>query len=177
MEFHQTTFAATDGAAYEEEMIASTIEKDMEERYRSVRQRLGITSSPPRVLARKEPLPAPQAVLKPQPLFLKPKVNVLSSQPSARVNSKWKGIVHEVCDKHDIRFSDILSHVRHKRIVAARCEAIYRLRTETELSFPEIGRRMGGFDHSTAIHSYHRHKKRLEEIRMAELTEALSQPQ
>jgi chromosomal replication initiation ATPase DnaA len=37
---------------------------------------------------------------------------------------------------------------------------MYRLRTETGLSFPQIGLRLGGRDHSTVIHGVKTHCKR-----------------
>lgn len=75
------------------------------------------------------------------------------------INARWKIIVREVCEAHGVSLNDIRSHVREYPIVAARREAMYRLRTETGLSLPEIGRRMGGFDHTTVIHSIGKHKE------------------
>src|SRR5688572_4149881 len=75
------------------------------------------------------------------------------------INARWKIIVREVCEAHGVSLNDIRSHVREYPIVAARREAMYRLRTETGLSLPEIGRRMGGFDHSTVNHSIGKHRE------------------
>ena len=37
--------------------------------------------------------------------------------------------------------------------------AMYLLREETKSSFPEIGAKLGGRDHSTVIHAYEKIKK------------------
>jgi hypothetical protein len=63
-------------------------------------------------------------------------------------------IMAEVARKHGIEVRDLLGPWRRKEIVWARHEAVYRMREETSLSFPGIGRAMGGRDHTTALNSY-----------------------
>lgn len=75
----------------------------------------------------------------------------------------WKRIALEVCVKHQIGFNEIISHRRDKYVVAARQEAMWRCKNETPMSYPEIGRRFGGRDHTTAIHSFKAHEKRMRE--------------
>ena len=43
-------------------------------------------------------------------------------------------------------------------MVRPRQMAMYLLREETKSSFPEIGQRLGGRDHSTVIHAYEKIK-------------------
>ena len=64
---------------------------------------------------------------------------------------KYKKILTEVCEKHKISRHELESPRRNKYIVLARRELSYRCRKETDLSFPEIGRRMGGRDHTTIL--------------------------
>lgn len=64
----------------------------------------------------------------------------------------WLRIALEVSEKHGVSLDDMKSVNRAKRLVAARYEAFYRIRTETTLSYPQIGRRFGGRDHTTVLH-------------------------
>ena len=75
----------------------------------------------------------------------------------------WKTIVREVSLKHGVSIIDMLSARRSKPFVYARHEAMYRMRHETTLSFPQIGRRLGGRDHTTVLHGIRCHEKRLVE--------------
>ncbi len=72
-----------------------------------------------------------------------------------------KKIIQEVADFYEIKEKDILSKSRKKEIVGPRQVAMYLLREELKNSFPFIGRKFNGRDHTTAIHSY---KKILNEI-------------
>lgn len=70
----------------------------------------------------------------------------------------WKRILLETCAKHNVSMIDLCSHRRFVKIVACRNEAMYRLRTETAMSLPAIGRRLGGKDHTTVLHGIRRHE-------------------
>jgi hypothetical protein len=69
----------------------------------------------------------------------------------------WKRIVREVATKHQLTVPEMLAHRRHRALVKARQECCYRLYKETTMSLPEIGRRLGYFDHTTILHSVRRH--------------------
>jgi hypothetical protein len=75
---------------------------------------------------------------------------------------KWKSILAEVCEKHGIDWLDLASDRRSTPIVRARHEAMYRMRHETTMSLPAIGRKMGGRDHTTVLHGVRKHAERLE---------------
>jgi len=75
-----------------------------------------------------------------------------------RVNKNWREIVREVCEVHRISKNDMLSKRRSKHIVKAKHEAFYRLRQETTLSLPTIGRLMGGYDHSSVLYGCRKHE-------------------
>lgn len=68
----------------------------------------------------------------------------------------WLRIAHEVSEKHRVSFEDMRGKSHVKRFVAARSEAYFRIRTETALSYPQIGRRFGGRDHTTVLHGVRR---------------------
>lgn len=70
----------------------------------------------------------------------------------------WKRIILETCAKHGVSMIDICSHRRFVKIVACRNEAMYRMRHETTMSLPAIGRRLGGKDHTTVLHGIRRHE-------------------
>lgn len=74
---------------------------------------------------------------------------------------RWKAIALEVAAKHGVRFNDLLSTRRNRASVAARHEAFWRCREETNMTLPQIGRMFGGRDHSTVTHGIQKHEKRM----------------
>jgi chromosomal replication initiator protein len=62
-------------------------------------------------------------------------------------------ILKTVADFFSIPLSDLTKRSRKKDIVKPRQIAMYLLREEIKLSFPEIGQKLGGRDHSTVIHA------------------------
>ncbi len=72
-----------------------------------------------------------------------------------------KKIIQVVADFYDLKEKDLLTTSRKKEIVKPRQIAMFLLRQELKNSFPFIGRKFSGKDHTTAIHSY---KKILREI-------------
>ena len=53
----------------------------------------------------------------------------------------------------NMRTSDRKSEKRHEKLVIPRQIAIYFCREHAKASYPEIGEKFGGKDHSTIIHS------------------------
>ncbi len=76
----------------------------------------------------------------------------ISSSYKKTINSKM--IIQSVAEFFDTKEKDILSSSRKKEIVKPRQIAMYLLREELGMSFPSIGRRFNGKDHTTALHSY-----------------------
>jgi hypothetical protein len=72
-------------------------------------------------------------------------------------------IAREVSAQHGVPLVDMLSARRDRPTVYARQEAIYRMRTETLRSLPEIGRFFHR-DHTTALHSVRTHKERMQHL-------------
>ncbi|MBI2450315.1 MAG: chromosomal replication initiator protein DnaA [Candidatus Nealsonbacteria bacterium] len=62
----------------------------------------------------------------------------------------------------DLKEADLIDVSRKKEIVKPRQVAMYLLRNELKCSFPFIGRKFGGKDHTTAIHAYNKIAKELE---------------
>ncbi len=68
-------------------------------------------------------------------------------------------IIKTVARIHNVKTSDILGPSHQKRLVRPRHIAIYLIRNHTDLSFPDIGRAVGGRDSSTVQYAYKRIKK------------------
>jgi len=81
------------------------------------------------------------------------------SSPSKVTN--LKKILQTVAEFYDLKERDLLACSRKKEIIKPRHVAIYLLRTELKLSYPFIGKKIGGKDHTTVIHGY---KKIMNEI-------------
>ena len=60
-------------------------------------------------------------------------------------------ILKSVAGCYNVKVSDICSDRRHQAISTPRQVAMYLVRDLTAMSYPEIGRRFGGKDHSTVI--------------------------
>jgi chromosomal replication initiator protein len=72
-------------------------------------------------------------------------------------------IQKEVASFFNIKISDIRSPKRHKALVLPRQIAMFLSRQLTSCSYPEIGDRFGGKDHSTIIHAIKKIEKLLED--------------
>ena len=73
-----------------------------------------------------------------------------------------KKIIQAVAEFYDLKEEDIIASSRKKEIVRPRQVAMYFLREDLKSSFPFIGRKFGGKDHTTAIYSYEKIVKELE---------------
>lgn len=67
-----------------------------------------------------------------------------------------RDIQNEVCKVFDTRRNDMLSSCRTKKLVDPRHIAMGLSKYLTGNSLPEIGRKFGGRDHTTALHAYRR---------------------
>lgn len=68
-------------------------------------------------------------------------------------------ILKTVADFFSINQTDLIKRSRKKEVVKPRQIAMYLLREEVKLSFPEIGQKLGGRDHSTVIHACEKIRK------------------
>ena len=62
-------------------------------------------------------------------------------------------ILKSVADFYSLSLADLVKRSSKKDIVKPRQVAMFLLREETKFSFPEIGQKLGGRDHSTVIHA------------------------
>ena len=75
--------------------------------------------------------------------------------------SRWRVIVAEVAQKHRCRPEEIIGPGRSRYMVRARHEACYRLREELQMSWMQIGHKLGHRDHTTCLYGWRRHKAAL----------------
>lgn len=62
-------------------------------------------------------------------------------------------VLKSVADFYRIPTTDLVKRSRRKEVVRPRQIAMFLLREEVKYSFPEIGAKLGGRDHSTVIHA------------------------
>jgi chromosomal replication initiator protein len=95
-------------------------------------------------------------------------IDFASSVLSELISSgKRKGITHKhivkaISEFFDISPDDLVVKGRKKEVVKPRQIAMYLMRSELNYSYPGIGERLGGRDHTTAIHAFEKIKKELE---------------
>jgi len=82
------------------------------------------------------------------------------SDPQKRTN--YKQIIKAVADFYDIDFKDLTNRSRKKEVVKPRQIAMYLLREELKSSYPFIGSKLGGRDHTTAIYACEKIEKEKE---------------
>jgi chromosomal replication initiator protein len=94
-----------------------------------------------------------QAQLKGRPL------NLAEVRAHIRVNARpkkavsVKEVVKLVADFYRIEEESIYEKTRRKEIIKPRQVAMYLLREDFNISYPSIGQKLGGRDHTTVIHS------------------------
>ena len=71
-------------------------------------------------------------------------------------------IVKTVASKMNVKISDIKAHNKNKHLVLARQISMYLARKLTNFSYPDIGQKIGGRDHSTVIYANNKILKTIE---------------
>ena len=87
-------------------------------------------------------------------------LNLILNTP--KKSTTLKSIIKAVAEFYDVSEKDILDRSRKKEIVKPRQIIMYLLREELKSSFPFIGLKIGGRDHTTAIHACEKIKKEIE---------------
>lgn len=83
-------------------------------------------------------------------------------------------IVKAVSIKTGVKISDIKSPKKNKNIVLSRQIVMYLARKLTDASFPDIGEKIGGRDHSTVIYANNKMKRILEtDVKIKDLVEEI----
>src|SRR3989344_2302897 len=91
--------------------------------------------------------------LKNRPLSLVEVKNLLKNNIRPKKNMAIGDVVKIVGDYYKIQETSIYEKTRKKEIVKARQVVMYLLREDFNVSYPLIGQKLGGKDHTTVIHS------------------------
>ncbi len=94
-----------------------------------------------------------QYQLKNRPLTLSEVKGLLKNNMKPKKNIAIKDVVKTVSEYYQIEESSIYEKTRKKEIVKARQMVMYLLREDFNVSYPLIGQKLGGKDHTTVIHS------------------------
>ena len=92
--------------------------------------------------------------LKNKPLSVSEVKNLLKNNIKPKRNVAIKDVVKTVSDYYSLEESSVYEKTRRKEIVKARQVVMYLLREDFNVSYPLIGQKLGGKDHTTVIHSY-----------------------
>ncbi|MES2315157.1 MAG: chromosomal replication initiator protein DnaA [Patescibacteria group bacterium] len=91
--------------------------------------------------------------LKNRPLPLTEVKNLLKNNLRPKKNIAIKDVVKIVSGYYKLEETSIYEKTRRKEIVKARQVVMYLLREDFNVSYPLIGQKIGGKDHTTVIHS------------------------
>lgn len=94
-----------------------------------------------------------QFKLKNKPLSLPEVKNLLKNNMRPKKNIAIKDVVKIVSEHYKIEEESVYDKTRKKEIVRARQVVMYLLREDFNVSYPLIGQKLGGKDHTTVIHS------------------------
>lgn len=94
-----------------------------------------------------------QTQVKGRALALAEVKNLIKNSIKPKKNISSKEVVKIVADFYNVEENSIYEKTRRKEIVKARQMVMYILREEFNVSYPLIGQKLGGKDHTTVIHS------------------------
>jgi len=84
---------------------------------------------------------------------------IYSAETADRISVE--AIQESVCNYFDLRLSDLIGPSRQKKFAMPRHVAQYISRQLTGLSYPEIGQKFGGRDHTSVLHAYRKIEKEI----------------
>ncbi len=102
-----------------------------------------------------------QVYLKKHPLSINEAKNLIKNSIKPRKNISIKDVTAVVADFYQIEEQRMYEKTRKKEVVKPRQVAMYLLREDFNTSYPYIGQKLGGRDHTTVIHAYDKIKKDL----------------
>src|SRR3989339_1985578 len=91
--------------------------------------------------------------LKNKPLSVSEVKNLIKNNIRPKKNVAIKDVVKIVSDYYSLEESLVYEKTRRKEIVKARQVVMYLLREDFNVSYPLIGQKLGGKDHTTVMHS------------------------
>lgn len=104
-----------------------------------------------------------QAELKGKELTMLDVRNYIKNNIKPKKTVAVKDVVRIVSDFYNIKEESIYEKTRHKEVIRPRQIIMYLLREDFSISYPSIGQKLGGRDHTTVIHSCEKIKGDLKE--------------
>lgn len=102
-----------------------------------------------------------QTQLKNRPLSLLEIKNLVKNSTKPKKNISVKDVIKLVSGFYNISEESVYDKTRKKEVVKPRQVIMYILREDLSVSFPSIGEKMGGRDHTTVIHSCEKVKEEI----------------
>jgi len=102
-----------------------------------------------------------QAELKGKDLNITDIKNIIKGSAKPKKAISVMDVVKVVAGFYNIEEDSLCKKTRQKEVVRPRQLAMYILREDFNISYPTIGSKMGGRDHTTVIHSYEKIKNEL----------------
>jgi chromosomal replication initiator protein len=102
-----------------------------------------------------------QTQLKNRPLSLLEIKNLIKNNTKPKKNISVKDVIKLVSEFYNVDEESVYDKTRKKEVVKPRQVIMYLLREDFNVSFPSIGEKMGGRDHTTVIHSCEKVKEDL----------------
>lgn len=87
--------------------------------------------------------------------------NILKDSSKPKKNVSVKDVIKTVANYYNISEDSIYDKTRKKEVVKPRQVIMFLLREDFNISYPSIGEKMGGRDHTTVIHSCEKVKDEL----------------
>ncbi len=94
-----------------------------------------------------------QTQLKNRPLSMLEIKGLIKNNSKPKKNISVKDVIKLITDFYNVGEDIIFEKTRKKEVVKPRQVIMYILREDFNISFPSIGEKMGGRDHTTVIHS------------------------
>ncbi len=102
-----------------------------------------------------------QTQLKNHPLSLMEIKNLVKNSTKQKKNISIKDVIRLVSEFYNVDEESVYDKTRKKEVVKPRQVIMYILREDLSVSFPSIGEKMGGRDHTTVIHSCEKMKEEI----------------
>lgn len=102
-----------------------------------------------------------QTQLKNRPLSLLEIKNLIKNNTKPKKNISIKEVIKLISNFYNVNEESVYDKTRKKEVVKPRQVIMYILREDFNVSFPSIGEKMGGRDHTTVIHSCEKVKEDL----------------
>jgi chromosomal replication initiator protein len=102
-----------------------------------------------------------QSQVKGKELSINEVKNLIKNNTKPKKIVSTKDIIKAIADFYNVEEASIYEKTRRKEVVKPRQLIMYILREEFDVSYPSIGQKLGGRDHTTVIHSCEKIKNEL----------------